>query len=332
MDVDIKAKAKKLLMPKPAAPPPGAPTSAVDVLKDPLAKAAAGPADPLARSGGAFGDLSAAARSLEGPQTGAASPIVDNLTPTAAETATGDTNPYEGLKMAQGEKVVRNLWLVDGKMPWNAIEQYMGEKLPATVKEAGNKQLQGRTLDQPYVELIQKGDGLAVQVEDHEHLVVGPLMLKADYFAPKAAKDAEQEQEQDAPASEAVADARALGHDVGAAIKEASNARVGLDGLLQEAEALRSASGDADAPPTKAAQAGARTLSADGDRRVGGLKAAVAALQERLEEVEVAAANDPDAQAALKQASAELSQLVDQVAAAEAVNERLRELASSLKT
>lgn len=323
MHVDVKSKVKPPLPATAAAPPPvEAAPSLTDRLLDPLARKAG--LNPAAGSG--LPDLAA------GLQTAPASPTA--ATPSVApsqgdvKAATTASTP----RLASGEKVVRNLWLVDGKLPWAAIEQFMGEKIAPSIKEIGNHALQGKSLEQPYVELIRQGDGIALQVEDNEHIVVGPIQLKADFYAPAAATG--DQAGDDTTPNDAGQAGRALVHDLGGALNDAKRSQTGLQATASEIEAIRgemTAANDAGEPLSRAARAGARNLAADGERRMGALTSMMQTMEARLAEVQDglggADGGEGDAQALLQQAETLLSQVADQVSAAQALLDRIRDAA-----
>lgn len=328
MNVDVKSKVKPPLPAPAAAPPP--PVEAAPSLTDRLL-------DPLARKAGL------------NPGTPSGMPDLTagmQASPAAAPTTTPSVAPSQGdvkaattastPRLASGEKVVRNLWLIDGKLPWSAIEQFMGEKVSPTIKENGNKQLQGQTLDQPYVELIRQGDGIALQVEDHEHIVVGPLQLKADFYAPQAATG--DQAGDDTTPNDAGQAGRALVHDLGGALNDAQRSQTGLQATATEIESIRADMNTAKqdgSPLPRAARAGARNLAADGERRMGALTSMMQTMEARLAEVQNglggADAGEGDAQALLQQAETLLAQVADQVSAAQALLDRIRDAAEFIQ-
>lgn len=224
-----------------------------------------------------------------------------------------------GPKIASGDKVLRTFFLdAVGHVPWGQVEHLLGIKEPISkaVRDAFHAQIAAAQLDQPFIEVILKGGDLAIQVEDRELLVAGPMTIVPGYAGEEQSTNA---------------DALAAGQEEARTlVKEASETRVNVE---REVEGLQ-----AEVQHTEANAAGQRKGSGKDpegaqsklmstEKRVGGLKQTVGELQDRARELRhklggdgARAADRVDEQVALAQRKlAEALRLLERMRAALAV-------------
>lgn len=244
--------------PAAAAPDAAATASLKEALKDPL-----NPLPAAARS-----DLTSALtdRKRHGAEIGSAAAPV-------------------GAKLASGEKVVRTMFLTDGKIPWGTVENVAKAPVSAEVKARVDAAVAGAALDRPFVELILTGSDLQIQVEQDEMILVGPETV-CEGWATKNAEDADA-----ARAGQAVgADSSRITERLESAVRGARTVR---DTLAAETKGLDSA-----APPEAGGKVAGPTAAAGKVETLRATRSALASEVDELSFLAESAGSGTDGQAA----------------------------------